>query len=87
MEFVKTVAETFGISLLATLAVAGIARLGGAKPNWRLMVAIAVGLALSKIIQLQFSISTGIYPFVVGASIAVCALLIRPWRQTAGRDA
>ena len=80
MEFAKTIAQTFGIALLATLAIAAIARLGGNKPNWRQMIAIATGLTIGKISEIEFSLSPGVYAFVLAASISVCVLVVRPWR-------
>ena len=87
MELVKAIGTTFALALAATLAVALLARLGGAKANWRMMFGIALGLTLAKALQLWLSLTVVTYPLVLGASVAGCALLAqsiaRPTRSKA----
>ena len=83
MEFLETIGTTFAIGLAATLAVALLARLGGAKPNWRMMLGIALGLTLAKTLQLWFSLTAMTYPLVLGACVAGCALLVQSLGNTA----
>jgi len=83
VEFLETIGSTLAIALAATLAVALLARLGGAKPHWRMMIGISLGLALGKTLQLWLSLTDVTYPLVLGACVAGCALLIQSIGKTA----
>jgi hypothetical protein len=87
MELVKTLAETFALSLAATFAVALLARLGGSKPNWRNMLAIAIGLTLAQAIQLRWSLSPVAYALTLGVSVALCVLIAQRIGFTAKSEA
>ena len=87
MDFIKTLAETFGIALAATSAVALIARLGGSRPDWLRMAAIAVGLTIAQAMQLQWPLSTLGHSLVLGTCVAACVLLAQAVRRGNGREA
>ncbi len=75
MTIAVTIAETFAVGLAATFVVALLARLGGSMPNWRNMLAIAIGMTIAKAIQLQWSVSGIAYSVALGASVGLCVLV------------
>jgi hypothetical protein len=86
MELLITLAETFAVLLAATSAVALLARLGGSKPDWRRMGAIAVGLTAAQALQLQWPLSTSGHALVLGVCVASCVLLAQLIGRTKGRE-
>ena len=73
MEFAETLIQTLAVGLAATVVVGLFARLVGARPNWPMMVAIAMGITVAKAIQTQWSISGVVSYFVLGISVGLCA--------------
>ncbi len=83
--------KTFAVSLAATLAVALLARLSGAKPHWGRMLAIAIGITVGQAIQVKWSLSATTYPLALGVTVAACVLIAglagrngegrAPWRR------
>ena len=75
MELFQSLVWTFAIALTATFVVALIARLGGAKPAWPLMLGISVGVTAAQAINTLFAVPLNWHPFVAGATVGTCVLL------------
>jgi hypothetical protein len=75
MEFIESLTWTFVVALTTTFAVALIARLGGVKLQWTLMLGVAVGITAAQAINTVFAIPLKWHPLIAGASTGTCILV------------